>query len=114
MRTAKAILFIFIPVMAMLFIQAEKNHLHKIHENAYQSYDDSGVDIADDDSISFPIDDDDLDDSPESAVKHISACLVSLTSEVCNPDYQLVSFRPADCVDGYRNISPSFLKVFRI
>jgi hypothetical protein len=114
MRNLKAILFIFIPLMALLFVQAEKNHLHKIQQNAFQSYDDSGVDIADDDSISFPIDDDDLDDSPESAVKHISGCLVCFAAEIHNPDYQFARFRTSDRVAAYRNISPSFLKVFRI
>jgi hypothetical protein len=116
MRSAlKIILFVFIPI-CLFFFQVEKgrlgNNFH--HKSGYVSdQGDVSADADDDDSFSASAFDDDEDDAseaisrifPESSVTSYSITVFhSHSSFLTLPSRQI----------SYRDVSPSFLRVFRI
>lgn len=115
MRTIfRTVLLIFLPMLSLLFVQAEKGHLRIVHKPAFTVCDHSDVESSSsDDEIFSPVIDDNADDCSESVVRNISAFSISNTIEFFN-SFKFKTVLPVACVNAYRKNSPSFLKVFRI
>ncbi|HET6990111.1 MAG TPA: hypothetical protein VFJ43_02260 [Bacteroidia bacterium] len=113
-KSLKAFLFFILPVTAVLFFQAEKNHLKAAQHKSAMMNDQSDVSSDyDDDSISFPAINDDGDDSSESIVRLLPAISTSISLEFFHP-YKADASLSVSFKGSHKEISQSFLKVFRI
>lgn len=112
--TIKTIFFFFLPVIAVLFYQAEKTRLKTVHSKTSQYFDQSEVSsVYDDDNISLPDVDEDGDDSSESSFRSLPGISSIISVEICH-HYKADVLLPVSFKVSHKEISPSFLKVFRI
>jgi hypothetical protein len=114
-KSLKSILFFFLPVFCLIFFQMEKGRMgidkHKSGYVADQDQSDISPDVIDDSVTILACDDD--DDSSESIARIVPlATIISCPSPVFHSETS-ASFPPSRNI-SYRDISPSFLKVFRI
>ncbi len=110
----KLILFVFLPVFSLIFFQVEQGRIGKAnHKSGY--YEDQG-DVSsdsDDDTISINSCDDDADDFSESIIRLLPVA-TSPTFSTAEVLYHSTYITPTSRQIFYRDVSPSFLRVFRI
>jgi hypothetical protein len=110
----KTVFFFILPVIAVLFYQAERTRLTKTQSKTSQYFDQSEVSsVYDDDTISLPDVDEDGDDSSESTFRALPGIASMVSVEICH-HYSTGVLLPLSFKISYKEISPSFLKVFRI
>lgn len=114
-KTLRSILFFFLPVFCLVFFQMEKGRMgadgHKFGYSSEQS--DVSVDVTDDSSIIATCDDDDDDDSSESIARILPVSTeISIVSSIVL-SHSSINL-PQSRQISYRDVSPSFLRVFRI